>query len=100
MKTENNFNEEQGHILFKATNIAGFGRTHVSLFVYFFVFSCLLVMSVPLQNQPRKSGLTNKYNCSLVSKCDCPVQVHIKEDKSLKLLEFNGRLTKTVTRVW
>ena len=27
---ENSFNNEKGHILFRATNIAGFGRTHVS----------------------------------------------------------------------
>ena len=37
---DNCFNDENGHILFRATNIAGFGRTHVSWVHFFFMLLC------------------------------------------------------------
>ena len=43
VKIENNFNDEEGHILLRATNIAGFGQTHVIFFLYFFMFSCVCI---------------------------------------------------------
>ena len=47
--------------------------------------------SVPLQNQPRENRVTYKFNCSFVSRWDCPVQARIKEDSALITLEFNER---------
>ena len=38
---DNSFNNDKGHIHFRAMNIGGFGRTHVNLFLYFFMLSCL-----------------------------------------------------------
>ena len=40
---DNNINNDQGNILFRATNIAGLGRTHVSLSLYFFMLLCLCI---------------------------------------------------------
>ena len=48
VKLENTFNQDEGHILFKASNIAGFGRSHVSLFGCLFVLSCLLIITICL----------------------------------------------------
>ena len=82
-KIDNSFNEDEGHILYKAKNIAGCGRSHVSFFACFFVLSCLLVMTTSLKN-----GWTYKFLCGVKG---CDNKACIKEDKSLMPLEFNGR---------
>ena len=95
---ENSFNNEKGHILFRATNISGFGRTHVRWVRFLLMLLCCalrFVTPVVVQKQHRKNdGRTYKLECNFERKNGCPVQVRIKEDATIITLELNGRHDK------
>lgn len=43
VKMDNKLNDKEGSMLHRATNIAGFGRTHVCIYFYLFMLLCVWI---------------------------------------------------------
>ena len=92
---DNIFNNDKGDLLFRATNIAGFGRTHVRWSRFPCCDPLRFVTPFLVQNQPRKNtGRTYKLECGYYRKNGCPVEARIKIDGLTASLELNGRHNK------